>query len=120
MREVRLSLLEADVALPVIKEFIEQVKQNALGQEVLTHLNPDQAFVKIVHDELIHVMGDERVELNFKTQPPAIILMAGLQGSGKTTSTAKLARYLKESENKKSWSLVLTFIDPLRFNSLRY
>ncbi|CAM2751055.1 signal recognition particle protein Ffh [Legionella steigerwaltii] len=101
LREVRLSLLEADVALPVIKEFIEQVKQKALGQEVLTELNPDQAFVKIVHDELIHIMGDERAELNFKTQPPAVFLMAGLQGSGKTTSTAKLARYLKESENKK-------------------
>ncbi|MBN9226871.1 MULTISPECIES: signal recognition particle protein [Legionella] len=101
LREVRLSLLEADVALPVIKEFIEQVKQKALGQEVLTELNPDQAFIKIVHDELIHIMGDERAELNFKTQPPAVFLMAGLQGSGKTTSTAKLARYLKESENKK-------------------
>ncbi|MGL5743183.1 MAG: signal recognition particle protein [Legionella sp.] len=101
LREVRLSLLEADVALPVIKEFIEQVKQKALGQEVLTELNPDQAFVKIVHDELIHIMGDERAELNFKTQPPAVFLMAGLQGSGKTTSTAKLARSLKESENKK-------------------
>ncbi|STY30725.1 signal recognition particle protein Ffh [Legionella wadsworthii] len=101
LREVRLSLLEADVALPVIKEFIEHVKQNALGKEVLTELNPDQAFVKIVHDELIRIMGDERAELNFKTQPPAVFLMAGLQGSGKTTSTAKLARYLKESENKK-------------------
>ncbi|QMT61324.1 MULTISPECIES: signal recognition particle protein [unclassified Legionella] len=101
LREVRMSLLEADVALPVIKEFIEEVKQKALGQTVLTELNPDQAFVKIVHDELIHIMGDERAELNFKTQPPAVFLMAGLQGSGKTTSTAKLARYLKESENKK-------------------
>ena len=93
LREVRLSLIEADVALPVIKDFIEQVKQKALGQEVLTSLNPDQAFIKIVNDELIHIMGDERSELNFKTQPPAVFLMAGLQGSGKTTSTAKLARY---------------------------
>jgi signal recognition particle subunit SRP54 len=101
LREVRLSLIEADVSLPVIKEFIEQVKQKALGQEVLTSLNPDQAFIKIVHDELIQVMGSERVELNFKTQPPAIILMAGLQGSGKTTSAAKLARYLQETEKKK-------------------
>ncbi len=101
LREVRLSLLEADVALPVIKDFIEQVKQKALGQEVLTSLDPDQAFIKIVHDELIHVMGDERAELDFKTQPPAVFLMAGLQGSGKTTSAAKLARYLKETENKK-------------------
>lgn len=101
LREVRLSLIEADVALPVIKEFIEHVKQKALGQEVLTSLNPDQAFIKTVHDELIHVMGDARAELDFKTQPPAVFLMAGLQGSGKTTSTAKLARYLKETENKK-------------------
>ncbi len=101
LREVRFSLIEADVALPVIKDFIDRVKQKALGQEVLNDLNPDQAFVKIVHDELILVMGGERAELDFKTQPPAVFLMAGLQGSGKTTSTAKLARYLKETENKK-------------------
>ncbi|TAL61644.1 MAG: signal recognition particle protein [Legionella sp.] len=101
LREVRLSLIEADVALPVIKSFIEQVKEKALGQEVLTSLNPDQAFVKIFHDELVHIMGDERAELDFKTQPPAVFLLAGLQGSGKTTSAAKLARYLKETENKK-------------------
>lgn len=119
LREVRLSLLEADVALPVIKEFIEQVKQNALGQEVLTHLNPDQAFVKIVHDELIHVMGDERAELNFKTQPPAIFLMAGLQGSGKTTSTAKLARYLKESENKKVMVVSVDVYRPAAIQQLK-
>lgn len=101
LREIRLSLLEADVALPVIKQFIEEVKQKALGQEVLTSLNPDQAFIKIVNDELIQVLGGARAELNFKTQPPAVFLMAGLQGSGKTTSTAKLARYLKETEKKK-------------------
>jgi signal recognition particle subunit SRP54 len=101
LREIRLSLLEADVALPVIKNFIEEIKQKALGQEVATSLKPDQALVKIVHDELIHIMGDTRAELNFKTQPPAIFLMAGLQGSGKTTSAAKLARYLKDTEKKK-------------------
>lgn len=101
LREVRLSLLEADVALPVVKEFITHVKEKALGQEVMTSLKPDQALIKIVHDELVHVMGDEREELNFKTQPPAVFLMAGLQGSGKTTSTAKLAKYLKENEKKK-------------------
>jgi signal recognition particle subunit SRP54 len=111
LREVRLSLIEADVALPVIKEFIEQVKQKSLGQEVLTSLNPDQAFIKIVHDELIHIMGDARTELDFKTQPPAVFLMAGLQGSGKTTSTAKLARYLKETENKK---VMLVSVDVYR------
>lgn len=101
LREVRLSLLEADVALPVIKEFIEHVRQKALGQEVMTSLKPEQALVKIVHDELVHLMGDTRAELNFKTQPPAVFLLAGLQGSGKTTSAAKLARHLKETEKKK-------------------
>jgi signal recognition particle subunit SRP54 len=111
LREVRLSLLEADVALPVVKDFIEHVKQKALGQEVMTSLKPDQAFVKIVNDELIHIMGDARSELNFKTQPPAIFLMAGLQGSGKTTSAAKLARYLKESEKK---NVMLVSVDVYR------
>lgn len=111
LREVRLSLIEADVALPVIKEFIEEVKLKALGQEVLTDINPDQAFIKLVHDELLHVMGDERVELDFKTQPPAVFLLAGLQGSGKTTSAAKLARYLKETENKK---VMLVSVDVYR------
>ncbi|KTC65279.1 signal recognition particle protein Ffh (plasmid) [Legionella adelaidensis] len=101
LREVRLSLIEADVALPVIKEFIEQIKQKAMGQEVATSLKPDQALVKLIHDELVTIMGQERAELNFKTQPPAVFLMAGLQGSGKTTSAAKLARYLKETEKKK-------------------
>lgn len=111
LREVRLSLIEADVALPVIKEFIDEVKQNALGQEVSTDLDPSQAFIKIVNDELIRIMGGERAELDFKTQPPAVILMAGLQGSGKTTSSAKLARYLKENENKK---VMLASVDVYR------
>ncbi|MGL6029281.1 MAG: signal recognition particle receptor subunit alpha, partial [Legionella sp.] len=75
LREVRLSLIEADVALPVIKAFIEQVKEKALGQEVLTSLNADQAFIKIVNDELIQIIGAERAELDFKTQPPAVFLM---------------------------------------------
>lgn len=101
LREVRLSLLEADVALPVVKAFLERVKADALGQVVEDKLKPDEALLKIINDALIHILGDERAGLNFKTQPPAVILMAGLQGSGKTTSTAKLARYLKETENKK-------------------
>ena len=99
--EIRISLLEADVALPVVKDFLEKVKTEALGQEVALSLKADQAFVKIVHDQLVELLGGERTELDFKTQPPAVFLMAGLQGSGKTTSTAKLARYLKETENKK-------------------
>ena len=111
LREVRLSLIEADVALPVIKEFIEEIKQKSLGQEVITSLKPDQALIKIVHDELIHLMGDTRTELNLNTQPPAVFLMAGLQGSGKTTSAAKLARHLKETEKKK---VMLVSVDVYR------
>jgi signal recognition particle subunit SRP54 len=111
LREVRLSLLEADVALPVVKAFIENIKEKALGKEVLSHLKPDEALIKLVNDELIHIMGDTRSELNFKTQPPAIFLLAGLQGSGKTTSAAKLALYLKESEKKK---VMLVSVDVYR------
>lgn len=119
LREVRMSLLEADVALPVIKEFIEQIKQKALGQEVMGSLKPDQALVKIVHDELVHILGDTRAELNFKTQPPAVFLMAGLQGSGKTTSSAKLARYLKETENKKVMLVSLDVYRPAAIEQLK-
>jgi len=111
LREVRLSLLEADVALPVVKTFIETVKNKTLGQQVDANLKPEQALIKLVHDELVHILGDQRVELDFKTQPPAVFLMAGLQGSGKTTSTAKLARYLKETENKK---VMLVSVDVYR------
>ncbi|MEK6789631.1 MAG: signal recognition particle protein [Pseudomonadota bacterium] len=95
LREVRMALLEADVALPVVKDFIERIKVSALGQEVLTQLQPGQAFVKIVHDELVRTLGEANEGLNLSTLPPAVILMAGLQGAGKTTTVAKLARYLK-------------------------
>lgn len=101
LREVRMALLEADVALPVVKDFIAQVKEKALGTEVNLALNPGQEFIKIVFDELKRVMGEENASLNLSTQPPAIVLMAGLQGAGKTTSVAKLAKYLKEREKKK-------------------
>ncbi|MEY1662721.1 signal recognition particle protein [Isoalcanivorax beigongshangi] len=101
LREVRKALLEADVALPVVKDFTEQVKELALGQDVLASLNPEQAFVKIVHDQLVATMGEANVGLNLATRPPAILLMAGLQGAGKTTSVAKLARHLKERDKKK-------------------
>ena len=100
LREVRMALLEADVALPVVKDFVESVKQRAVGQEVSKSLSPGQQFVKIVNDELERVMGEANESLNLATQPPAVILMAGLQGAGKTTSAAKLARYLKEKEKK--------------------
>ena len=101
LREVRMALLEADVALPVVKDFIAEVKTKALGQEVNQALNPGQEFVKIVFEELKLVMGDECAELNLATQPPAVVLMAGLQGAGKTTTVAKLAKYLKDREKKK-------------------
>ena len=99
-RDIRMALLEADVALPVIKEFIAQVKTKALGEEVNNSLNPGQAFIKIVNDELTQIMGEANSTLNLKTQPPAVILMAGLQGAGKTTSVAKLAKLLKEKQKK--------------------
>jgi signal recognition particle subunit SRP54 len=101
LREVRMALLEADVALPVVKEFVQQVKQRALGQEVNSSLNPGQQFLKIVQAELESVMGEKNESLDLAAQPPAVILMAGLQGAGKTTSVAKLAKYLKEREKKK-------------------
>ena len=101
LREVRMALLEADVALSVVKSFIERVRERAVGSEVNKALNPAQQFIKIVHAELVHVMGEANESLDLSAQPPAVILMAGLQGAGKTTATAKLARFLKERENKK-------------------
>jgi len=101
LREVRIALLEADVALPVIQSFIRQVKERALGQEVIGSLQPGQALVKIVHDELVRVMGEENEALDLKSSPPVVVLLAGLQGSGKTTTTAKLAKLLKEDSKKK-------------------
>ncbi len=101
LREVRMALLEADVALPVIKEFIARVKEKAVGQEVMGSLSPGQALVGVVHQELIAIMGGEKADINLATVPPAIILMAGLQGAGKTTSSGKLAKWLMEQKKKK-------------------
>jgi signal recognition particle subunit SRP54 len=100
LREIRMALLEADVALVVVREFIDRVKERAMGQDVLRSLTPGQALVKVVNDELVAVMGEANESLNLNSQPPAVILMAGLQGAGKTTSVAKLARWLKEREKK--------------------
>ena len=100
LREVRQALLEADVALPVVKDFIDQVRQRAVGQEVMKSLSPGQAFLKIVHAQLVGAMGDANEGLDLAAQAPAVILMAGLQGSGKTTSAAKLARMLKDKGRK--------------------
>ncbi len=101
LREVRIALLEADVALPVVQSFISQVKERALGQEVISSLQPGQALVKIVHDELVQIMGEENEALDLKASPPVVVLLAGLQGSGKTTTTAKLAKHLSEELKKK-------------------
>ncbi len=100
MREVRMALLEADVALPVVKEFIAKVKERAQGKGVLQSLTPGQAVIEVVNDELTALMGKANVGLNLAAVPPAIILMAGLQGSGKTTTSAKLAKLLKEQKKK--------------------
>jgi signal recognition particle subunit SRP54 len=100
LREVRQALLEADVALPVVKDFIEQVRERAIGQEVMKSLSPGQAFLKIVHERLVAAMGEANEGLDLAAQTPAVILMAGLQGSGKTTSAAKLARLLKDKGRK--------------------
>ncbi|WP_058615705.1 signal recognition particle protein [Tepidimonas taiwanensis] len=101
LREVRMALLEADVALPVVRDFIARVKEKALGQEVVGSLTPGQALVGIIHRELAATMGEGVADVNLATQPPAVILMAGLQGAGKTTTTAKLAKWLIERRKKK-------------------
>jgi signal recognition particle subunit SRP54 len=101
LREVRLALLEADVALPVVKDFIAAVKEKAVGEEVVGSLTPGQALVGVVHREMTRIMGEANVGLNLATQPPAVILMAGLQGAGKTTTVGKLAKLLKETQKKK-------------------
>ena len=111
LREVRMALLEADVALPVVRDFIARVREKALGQEVIGSLTPGQAVVGVVHRELIALMGEKNDALNLATQPPAIILMAGLQGSGKTTTSGKLALWLKENQKKK---VLLTSCDIYR------
>ena len=101
LREVRVALLEADVALPVVRTFIEGVKQKALGSEVAQSLTPGQAFIGILHKELVELMGGPRAGINLRAQPPVVVLLAGLQGAGKTTTTAKLARWLIERERKR-------------------
>lgn len=101
LRDVRMALLEADVALPVVKSFIERVRAAAVGKEVIENITPGQAFIKVVQDELVHLMGDVNEALQLNAQPPAIVLVAGLQGAGKTTTIAKLAKRIADSEKKK-------------------
>jgi len=101
MRDIRMALLEADVALPVVKDFIEQIQTKAIGADVMDSLTPGQSLIKLVHDELVTLMGEQCDTLNLQAQPPVVILMAGLQGSGKTTTVAKLSRWLQQSQHKK-------------------
>jgi signal recognition particle subunit SRP54 len=101
LREVRMALLEADVALPVVRDFIQHVRERSIDKEVLTSLTPGQALIKIVNEELVSLMGENHEPLKLNTQPPAVILLAGLQGAGKTTTAAKLGRWLKDKERKK-------------------
>jgi len=101
LRQVRMALLEADVALPVVKDFIERARSRALGAEVAKSLTPGQAFIKIIHDELVQTMGSANEALDLRAQPPAVVLLAGLQGAGKTTTAAKLARWLAERDKRK-------------------
>jgi signal recognition particle subunit SRP54 len=119
LREVRLALLEADVALPVVREFIASIKEKAVGEEVVGSLTPGQALVGVVHRELTALMGGTAAPLSFATQPPAVILLAGLQGAGKTTTAGKLARLLKEDQKKKVLLVSADVYRPAAIEQLR-
>jgi signal recognition particle subunit SRP54 len=119
LREVRMALLEADVALPVVKDFIAKVKEKAVGKEVIGSLSPGQALVGVVHQELTALMGGQASGLNLATQPPAVLLMAGLQGAGKTTTTAKLGKWLKERQKKKVLAVSCDVYRPAAIEQLK-
>ncbi|MBF0621527.1 MAG: signal recognition particle protein [Magnetococcales bacterium] len=118
LREVRLALLEADVHLNVVKSFISRVREKAIGVEVVGSLSPGQQVIKVVHDELVEMMGAANERLNLAAQPPAVVMMVGLQGSGKTTSTAKLAKMLREKERKKCLLASLDVYRPAAMDQL--
>ena len=119
LREVRTALLEADVALPVVKAFTSRVKEQALGQQVSLSLSPGQEFIKCVYNELVNTMGGETSEINLAHQPPAVILLAGLQGAGKTTSAAKLSLYLKDKLKKKVMMVSVDTYRPAAMDQLK-
>ena len=119
LRDVRLALLEADVHFMVVKSFLEAVKEKSLGQEVLKSLSPEQHFLKIVRDELTGLLGGEYSELNLKTAPPAIVMLVGLQGSGKTTTLAKLARYLKRDKKRSPYLVPADVYRPAAIEQLK-
>jgi signal recognition particle subunit SRP54 len=119
LREVRLALLEADVHIKVVKTFLESVKAKSLGQEVLQSLTPEQQFLKIVRDELIALLGGEWHELDLKTAPPAVLMLVGLQGSGKTTTVAKLARYLRKEKKRNPYLVPVDVYRPAAIDQLQ-
>lgn len=119
LREIRKAFLDADVALVVVKDFIHRVQEKAIGQEISKHLSAGQLFLKIVNEELIYILGEANAGLNFHTQPPAVILMAGLQGSGKTTTVAKLAKYLKNTQKKSVMVASLDIYRPAAIDQLQ-
>ncbi len=119
LREVRLSLLEADVNFKVVRDFVESVKNRALGQEVMQSLSPGQQFVKIVHEELINVLGSESSELDLKSSPPVGIMLIGLQGSGKTTTASKLAKYLKDTHKRNPYLVPADIYRPAAIDQLK-
>ena len=119
LRDVRMALLEADVALPVVKEFVEHVRNRALGEEVMKSLTPGQAFIKVVRDELVRTMGEGNDALDLSARPPAVVMVAGLQGSGKTTSVAKMARWLRERQRKKVLVVSLDVYRPAAIDQLQ-
>jgi signal recognition particle subunit SRP54 len=119
LREVRLALLEADVALPVVKDFVARVRDKAIGEEVVGSLTPGQAFIAVVHRELTALMGGSAEPLNLATQPPAVFLLAGLQGAGKTTTAAKLGRLLREDQKKKVLLVSADVYRPAAIEQLR-
>jgi len=119
LREVRLALLEADVHLKVVKAFLDSVKAKAMGQEVLQSLTPEQQFIKVVRDELVGILGGNYQELDLKTAPPAVIMLVGLQGSGKTTTLAKLARYLKKEKKRSPYLVPADIYRPAAIEQLK-
>ncbi len=119
LREIRLALLEADVALPVAKQFIEKIKPKAIGQEIIRSTSPGQMIIKIVNDELINVLGVKNQELNFKAVPPVSLLLLGLQGSGKTTTSAKLAKFIEKKNKKKVMVVSLDVYRPAAQEQLK-
>src|SRR5918995_976225 len=119
LRDVRLALLEADVHVKVVKTFLESIKSKSLGQEVLQSLTAEQQFIKIVRDELIGLLGGEYRELDLKTAPPVVIMLVGLQGSGKTTTLAKLARHLKRDKKRSPYLVSADIYRPAAIDQLK-